>query len=323
MTNQTELGEATIREGLDAISKLGQDLIKENRRTRRWRMFRRLFLLLIIISIFVLPSFDTQNISGVVNVKQPHIATISLQGLVMPEADIDADQVIESLQSAFSADQSKGIMLKINSPGGSPVQAERIYDEILRLRALYPEKKVIAVIEDIGASAAYYIASAADEITASRASLVGSIGVIVNGFGAVEAMKKLGVERRLITAGENKGMLDPFSPQDETQEAYMQRIVDQVHKQFITAVKEGRGERLSDRADIFSGLVWNGEEAVKLGLVDHIGASGFVMREIFEMETQVDYSPVVDWLETFSKGVGASMSAGFNQLMLKQGLVLQ
>lgn len=323
MTNQAELGEQSIREGLDAISKLGQDLIKENRRTRRWRIFRRLFFWLIIISIFVLPSFDTQNISGVVNAKQPHIATISLQGLVMPEAEIDADQVIESLQSAFTAKQSKGIMLKINSPGGSPVQAERIYDEIMRLRALYPEKKVIAVIEDIGASAAYYIASAADEITASRASLVGSIGVIVNGFGAVEAMKKLGLERRLITAGENKGMLDPFSPQDDTQEAYMQRIVDQVHTQFITAVKAGRGERLSDRADIFSGLVWNGEEAAQLGLIDHVGSSGYVMREIFEMETQIDYSPDVNWLETFSKGVGASMSASLNQLMIKQGLVLQ
>lgn len=323
MTNQAELGEQSIREGLDAISRLGQDLIKENRRTRRWRMFRRLFFWLIIIAIFFLPTFDTQNISGVVNPDQPHIATISLQGLVMPEADIDADQVIESLQNAFAADQSKGIMLKINSPGGSPVQAERIYDEIIRLRALYPEKKVVAVIEDIGASAAYYIASAANEITASKASIVGSIGVIVNGFGAVEAMKKLGLERRLITAGENKGMLDPFSPQDKTQEAYMQGIVDQVHTQFITAVKAGRGERLSDRADIFSGLVWNGEEAVQLGLVDHIGSSGYVMREVFDMEKQVDYSPVVDWLETFSRGVGASLSAGFNQQVLKQGPILQ
>jgi len=323
MSDQTEQGQEAIRAGLDTISRLGQDLIKENRRARRGRIFRRLLLLLIVIAIFILPSYAPDNLSGSVMSKQPHIAAITMQGLVMPEADIDADQVIDSLQAAFEADQAKGIMLKINSPGGSPVQAERIYDEIMRLRGLYPEKKVVAVIEDIGASAAYYIASAADQIVASKASLVGSIGVIVNGFGAVEAMKKLGIERRLITAGSNKGMLDPFSPEDKTQEAYMQRIVDQVHTQFIDAVKKGRGDRLSNRADIFSGLVWNGEEAVQLGLIDHLGSSGYAMREIFKMDTQVDYSPEVDWLETFSKGMGASMSANLDRLLMKQGIVLQ
>ncbi len=323
MSDQTEQGQQAIRDGLDAISKLGQDLIKENRRMRRGRLFRRLLFFVVVIAIFAMPYLDTENISGAVNLKQAHIASIELQGLVMPEAEIDADQVIDSLQRAFEAEQSRGVLLKINSPGGSPVQAERIYDEIIRLRALYPDKKVVAVIEDIGASAAYYIASAADQIVASKSSLVGSIGVIVNGFGAVDAMKKLGIERRLITAGENKGMLDPFSPQDATQEAYMQRIVDQVHAQFISAVKQGRGDRLLDRADIFSGLVWNGEEAMQLGLVDHLGSSGYAMREIFGMDTQVDYSPVEDWLKTFSKGVGASMSNGLNQLVLKQGAVLQ
>ncbi|MCP4008234.1 MAG: S49 family peptidase [Proteobacteria bacterium] len=240
MTDQIEQGEQTIREGLNTISELGQALIREKRSARRWKNFRRILFWLVILSIFVLPYFAEEKISGmVVASAKPHAAVISMEGLVMPGGEIDADSMVESLQSAFSAIQSKGIILQINSPGGSPVQAERIYDEIMRLRTEYPDKKVVAVIEDIGASAAYYIASAANEIVASRASLVGSIGVIINGFGAVDAMKKLGLERRLITAGDNKAMLDPFLPKDEIQEAYMQRIVDQIHAQFIEAVKTG------------------------------------------------------------------------------------
>jgi protease-4 len=263
------------------------------------------------------------KISGVVSSIKPHAAVISLEGLVMSGAEIDADNIISGLQEAFDAKQSKAIILQINSPGGSPVQAERIYDELMRLKAQYPDKKVVAVIEDIGASAAYYIASAADEIVASKASLVGSIGVIINGFGAVDALEKLGIERRLITAGDNKAMLDPFLPKDEAQEAYMQRIVDQVHEQFIDAVKQGRGDRLADRADLFSGLVWNGAEAKELGLVDHIGSMGYALREILQLETQRDYTPKVDWLEEFSKQVGTSMGAALDRLVLKQNVGLQ
>jgi protease-4 len=324
MTNQTEQEEKTVREGLDAISELGQALIKENRSARRWKNIRRIIFWLVILAIFVLPHFTEDKISGMVVARaKPHAAVISMEGLVMPGGEIDADQIVDSLQSAFSATQSKGIILQINSPGGSPVQAERIYDEIMRLKLEYPDKKVVAVIEDIGASAAYYIASAADEIVASKASLVGSIGVIINGFGAVDAMKKLGIERRLITAGDNKAMLDPFSPKDEAQEAYMKRIVDQIHKQFIEAVKSGRGERLANRADIFSGLVWNGEEAKTLGLVDHIGSTGYTMREVLELEDQVDYSPVTDWLGAFTKQIGADISVALHGLIFKQGVDLQ
>jgi protease-4 len=324
MTNQTELGEQTVREGLDAISELGQALIKENRSARRWKNIRRIFFWLVILAIFVLPHFAEDKISGMVVARtKPHAAVIRMEGLVMPGGEIDADQIVDSLQSAFSATQSKGIILQINSPGGSPVQAERIYDEIMRLKLEYPEKKVVAVIEDIGASAAYYIASAADEIVASKASLVGSIGVIINGFGAVDAMKKLGIERRLITAGDNKAMLDPFSPKDEAQEAYMKRIVDQIHTQFIEAVKNGRGERLANRADIFSGLVWNGEEAKTLGLVDHIGSTGYTMRVVLELEDQVDYTPVTDWLGAFTKQIGADISVALHGLIFKQGMDLQ
>lgn len=324
MTDTIQQGEQTVREGLNTISELGQALIRENRSARRWKNFRRILFWLVLLAIFVLPYFAEKKIGsiGLASAK-PHVAVISMEGLVMPGGEIDADGMMESLQSAFAAIQSKGVILQINSPGGSPVQAERIYNEIIRLRAEYPDKKVVAVIEDIGASAAYYIASAADEIVASKASLVGSIGVIINGFGAVDAMQKLGIERRLITAGDNKAMLDPFLPKDAGQEAFMQRIVDQIHRQFIDAVKQGRGERLSKRADIFSGLVWNGEEAKALGLVDHIGSMGYTMREILKIEDQIDYSPQADWLDTFSKQIGASTGAALDRLMLKQGMSIQ
>jgi len=318
-----DTGDQAIREGLDTIAKLGRDLIKENRSIRRWKIIRRFVFWMIVIAVFMAPYISEEKIGSMVGSAQPHVAVISMQGPVMAGAEIDADKVIDSLQKAFEASQSKGILLQINSPGGSPVQAERIYDEILRLRALHPDKPVVAVIEDIGASAAYYIASAADQIVASKASLVGSIGVIVNGFGAVDAIRKLGIERRLITAGDNKGMLDPFLPQDDTQEAYMQRIVDQVHQQFISAVKQGRGDRLKDRADIFSGLVWNGEEALELGLIDAIGSNGYALREIFKLEDEVDYTPVVDWMDAFSKGVGASMGTGLKQALIKQSVGLE
>ena len=324
MTDTIQQGEQAVREGLNTISELGQTLIRENRSARRWKNFRRILFWLVLLAIFVLPYFAENKISsiGLASAK-PHVAVISMEGLVMPGGEIDADGMMESLQSAFTAIQSKGIILQINSPGGSPVQAERIYNEIIRLRVEYPDKKVVAVIEDIGASAAYYIASAADEIVASKASLVGSIGVIINGFGAVDAMQKLGIERRLITAGDNKAMLDPFLPKDAGQEAFMQRIVDQIHSQFIDAVKQGRGERLSKRADIFSGLVWNGEEAKALGLVDHIGSMGYTMREILKIEDQVDYSPQADWLDTLSKQIGVSTGAALDRLMLKQGMSIQ
>lgn len=252
----------------------------------------------------------------------PHAAVISLEGLVMPGGDIDADQLLIALGNAFEADQSRGIILQINSPGGSPVQAERIYNEIMRLKAEYPDKKVVAVIEDMGVSAAYYIAAAADEIVASKASLVGSIGVIINGFGAVDAIEKLGIERRLITAGDNKALMDPFSPRDPEQEAYMQRIVDQIHTQFIDAVRQGRGERLAQRADIFSGLVWNGEQAKELGLVDHIGSMGYAQRNILELDETLDYTPVEDWFRTFSRQVGVGMGSALDGLLAKQGLEL-
>lgn len=321
--NQAELSEKTVNAGLASIAQLGQEFIKEQRRARRWKWITRLLFALVLLAIFVVPSFMKNKLNSLHGgFAAPHVAIIMLEGLVMPGAEIDADQVVTSLHTAFTNDHSTGILLQINSPGGSPVQAERIYDEIVRLKALYPDKKVVAVIEDIGASAAYFIASAADEIVASKASLIGSIGVIVNSFGVVDAMQKLGIERRLITAGENKAMLDPFSPKDVAQEAKMQRIVDQVHQQFIAAVKNGRKERLVENDELFSGMVWNGSEAIKLGLIDHIGSVGFALREIFETDTWLDYTERKDWFKTFTRQMGTSIGEAFSRVMTNKHVQL-
>ena len=314
LDEQASQAEKGVEEGLRAISDLGQALIREKRSERRWKNFRHILFWLVLLAIFVLPHFSEQRLSpmGAVGTA-PHAAVISLEGLVVPGGEIDADQLVEALNSAFDADQSRGIILQINTPGGRPVQAERIYDEIQRLKADYPDKQVIAVIEDMGVSAAYYIAAAADQIVASKASLVGSIGVIINGFGAVDAIEKLGIERRLITAGDNKALMDPFSPRDPEQEAYMQRIVDQIHEQFITAVKEGRGERLARRADIFSGLIWTGQEAIELGLVDKVGSASHVAREVIGAEDIVEYSVEEDVLERLVDRLGASTAKMLNK----------
>lgn len=322
--DQEPRAEKSVEEGLRAISDLGQALLREKRSERRWKNFRRILFWLVVLAIFVVPHFVEKRLSPIAAVgAKPHAAVINLEGLVMPGAEIDADQMVEALNQAFGAAQSRGVILQINSPGGSPVQAERIFNEIIRLKQSHPDKKVIAVIEDMGVSAAYYIAAAADQIVASKASLVGSIGVIINGFGAVDAIEKLGIERRLITAGDNKALMDPFSPRDPEQEAYMQRIVDQVHTQFIDAVKQGRGERLAQRADIFSGLIWNGEQAQALGLVDHVGSTGYALRELLELENTVDYTPVDDWFRTFSRQVGVGVGSALNGVVAKQGLELK
>ncbi|MFT6705146.1 MAG: protease-4, partial [Gammaproteobacteria bacterium] len=207
--NQSANNENTAAQ-MAAFTHLGEELLKENKRNRRFKIVSRLVMLSIALAVFVLPGLMQKKMSTLPTVE--HAAVVRMEGLVMPGAEIDAEYINPALRNAFSANNTKGVILQINSPGGSPVQAERIYDEIMLLKSEYPEKKVVAVIDDVGASAAYYIACAADEILSAKASLVGSIGVVVNGFGAVDAMKKLGVERRLITAGTNKALLDPFMP---------------------------------------------------------------------------------------------------------------
>lgn len=249
-----------------------------------------------------------------------HTALVELQGVIAADTPAGADYIIPSLQKAFEDENTQGVILRINSPGGSPVQAGRINDEIKRLRELYPEIPLYAVVEDICASGGYYIAVAADKIFADKASLVGSIGVRMDGFGFTGTMEKLGVERRLITAGENKGFLDPFSEADPKQQAYAREMIAEVHRQFIDIVREGRGERLKEDDTTFSGLIWNGERSVELGLVDEFGSVDSVARDVIKAEEVVDFTVEENLADRLAKKFGASVAAGLNgslELMLR------
>jgi len=222
--------------------------------------------------------------------------------------DASADRIVGGLRAAFENERTVGVIMRINSPGGSPVQASYINDEVKRLRKEHPDIPLYAVITDIGASGGYYAAASADKIFASRSSIIGSIGVLMNGFGFVEAMDKLGIERRLMTAGEHKGFLDPFSPTRPEEIAHINTLLEQIHQQFIDAVKEGRGDRLSDEPDLFSGLVWTGEESVDLGLVDALGSSSYVAREVIGAENIVDFTPARTYLDLIADRIGGSMA---------------
>ena len=247
-----------------ALEHLLLENLKETRKARRWKTILRV-LFLILIAGFILQVLDLRPFGGSFGTER-HTAMVSIEGEISSNAIANALDVGSALQAAFENDNSVGVILRINSPGGSPVQSGIINDEIRRLRALYPNKPLHVVVEDICASGGYYVAVAADRIYVDKASIVGSIGVLMDGFGFAELMDKLGVERRLITAGSNKGMLDPFSPQDARQRGYAQAMIDQVHQQFIRVVREGRGERLKETPETFSGLFWNGESAVAQGL---------------------------------------------------------
>lgn len=232
--------------------------------------------------------------------KKPHAAILAIKGAIMPENANSADRVIPALQEAFKNEFAKSVIISINSPGGSAVQAGRIYDEILSLKKQYPEKPVYAVIDDIGASGGYYIAIAADEIYANRASLVGSIGVIASSFGFVDVMEKIGVERRTFTAGENKNFMDPFSPLSAGAKIFWDDILGQIHQQFIVRVKENRGDKLSSNPDLFNGLVWSGEQAVSLGLIDGLSSVETLARRFDPSGTIIDYSPTEDVFKRLS-----------------------
>jgi protease-4 len=299
----------------DIISKLAFSAVTEQRRRRRWSIFFKslFFSYLLIIFIMVYTSSDGSSNLGKAN---EHTALVEVQGVIAEGADASADNIIQGLRNAFAEPKAKAIILRINSPGGSPVQAGYVYDEIKRLRKLHKDKKVYAVVSDICASGGYYIAVAADEIYADKASIVGSIGVLMNGFGFTEAMKKVGVERRLYTAGSSKGFLDPFSEVKAADKAHIQTLLGTIHKQFIDTVKEGRGKRLVDDEKLFTGLVWTGEESVALGLTDGLGSSSFVAREIIEAEKIIDYTPHQNYLDRFADRLGVAMAGilerGFN-----------
>lgn len=292
----------------ELLEKLAMASIIEQRRSRRWGILFKLltFTYLVILLLLWLP--DSLTGDAMTTTKE-HTALVEINGVIADDGDASADNVVTALRSAYKDKKTKGVVLRINSPGGSAVQAGYINDEIKRLKAKHPKIPVYAVVTDMAASGGYYIAVAADEIYVDKASIVGSIGVLMSTFGFERGMEKLGVERRLLTAGEHKGILDPFSPLKSEEKQHVQGMLDQVHRQFIQAVKDGRGERLKERDDIFSGLFWSGEESIKLGLADGLGSSSYVARELIGAENLVDYTRSEDLLERFAKRIGASAAA--------------
>ena len=295
----------------ELLSNLAMGALKEQRRARRWGIFFKLFMVtyLVVFLVALIPGADTGLTSG-----KPHTALIEVRGVIADTAEASADNVVTSLRDAFEAKHVSGIILRINSPGGSPVQSGYIYDEIKRLRGMYPDMPLYAVITDMCASGGYYIASAADEIYADKASIVGSIGVIMSGFGFVDSMEKLGVERRMLTAGENKGFLDPFSPLKDSDVTHIKSMLGNIHQQFIDVVKAGRGERLKSDEALFSGLVWTGEQSVEMGLTDGLGSSSYVAREIIGEEKIIDYTVKPDPFEQFAGKLGIVMAETFARL---------
>lgn len=287
------------------LEKLVFATIREQQSARRWKMFSRLLWL----AVFGAIAWFVYNSNTTTTVSTPHTAVVDIKGEIASGAEASAEYVVASLRSAFEDEGAQAVVLLINSPGGSPVQAGIINDEITRLKGLHG-KKVYAVVEETCASAAYYIAAAADDIYVDKASLVGSIGVLMDGFGFTGLMDKLGIERRLMTAGANKAMLDPFSPQDEAQKAYIQTMLGEIHAQFIGVVKKGRGDRLKENGDTFSGLVWNGQQAVALGLADGLGNLDYVAREIVKAEEIVDYTRRENVGLRLAKRFGASIGEG-------------
>jgi len=288
-----------------------REFLRDRRSERRWRTFFRLAWLALVLAVAWILLAQRAHMNAPTG---PHTALVDIRGEIDPDGEANAESLVAALTSAFEDSSAKAVVLRINSPGGSPVQAGIVNDEIRRLKALH-QKKVYVVVEEVCASGAYYIAVAADDIYVDKASLVGSIGVLMDGFGFVGLMNKLGIERRLLTAGKNKGMLDPFSPQDEKQQAYAKVMIDQVHQQFIKVVREGRGTRLKETPDTFSGLFWNGEEAVRTGLADHFGNLDFVAREVVKAPEVIDYTPKENVAEKLVKRLGASIGSGAVQAL--------
>ncbi len=283
-----------------------RELVAERRRERRWRIFFRLAWLLLVLTVLVMLLNSRVNTSAPLT---PHTALIELKGEIGPDSDASAENLVSALKTAFEDSAAQAVVLRINSPGGSPVQSGIVNDEIRRLKALH-HKKLYVVVEEICASGAYYIAVAADAIYVDKASIVGSIGVLMDGFGFTGLMDKLGIERRLLTAGRNKGLLDPFSPLDPKQVEFVDGMLAQIHQQFIAAVKAGRGDRLKETPDTFSGLFWNGQEAVRLGLADDFGSLDHVARDIVKAPEIVDYTARENVAERLAKRFGASVGAG-------------
>jgi len=295
------------------IEKTVLQLGNEHKRSRRWGiLFKTLtFVYLFALLIILKDGFSGESFTHA----DTYTALVDVSGVIAAGEKAGADNIVTGMRAAFNAEGTQAVVLRINSPGGSPVQAGYVYDEIKRLRVLHPNIPLYAVISDIGASGAYYIAAAADKIYADKASLVGSIGVIASGFGFVDTMKKLGVERRLYTSGKHKAFLDSFSDQKSDEVDFWQSVLNETHQQFINKVKEGRGERLTVAEDTFSGLIWNGEQALKMGLIDGLGSTGYVAREIVGTKDIVDFTPKPDAFEQISKTLGMAASTAMAKIM--------
>jgi protease-4 len=294
------------------LEKLVMQNADEARRTRRWGIFFKSLGFVYLFVLLVIMMRNSPN-APLMTGSKPVVGLVRIEGLIMDDSPASAGVINEGLRKAFDDSHTKAIILSINSPGGTPVQAGYVYDEIVRLRAKYPEKKVYAAIADTGASGAYYIAAAADRIYADKASLVGSIGVISMNFGFVEAMKKLGIERRVYSAGKNKAFMDPYQEVPEEHREFWQGVLAITHKQFIDQVKKGRGDRLKESEDLFSGLVWPGEKALELGLVDGLGSATYVAREVVRIEDIVDFTIKPNPVEKLVNQLGLSIGEGLAQ----------
>ena len=287
------------------IEKLARSALDEQRKARNWGIFFKsltfIYLFVILFAAFGWLQGREASLPG------DHTALVELNGVISADSQANADSINQGLQDAFENKGTKGVILRINSPGGSPVQAGTINSEIRRLREKYPQVPLYAVVEDICASGGYYVAVAADRIYVDKASIVGSIGVLMDGFGFTGTMEKLGVERRLLTAGENKGFLDPFSPMDASQRDYAKKMLAEIHQQFVDIVRTGRGKRLKEGPDTFSGLMWTGQKSIDLGLADALGGVDYVAREVIKAENIVDFTPHENLAERFAKRFGAAV----------------
>jgi protease-4 len=307
MTSLDDLPPAASPAGVNpTLERVARELMRDRRSERRWRIFFRLAWFALVLAVAY--ALFVQR-GPAVAPTGPHTALIEVRGEIGAESEANAEDLVAALRTAFEDRYAQALVLRINSPGGSPVQAGIVNDELRRLKAKHG-KRVYAVVDEMCASGAYYIAVGADEIFVDKASLVGSIGVLMSGFGFTGLMDKMGIERRLLTAGENKGMLDPFSPQNEKHRAHAQAMIDQVHQQFIKVVRDGRGKRLKETPETFSGLFWNGEEAVRMGLADQFGNLDHVARDIVKAEEVIDYTPKENVAERLAKRFGASAGAG-------------
>jgi len=299
------------------LEKLVFASLEEQKAKRRWGIvFKSLGFVYLLVVLFAVVDWGT----GAEH-QERHTAMVNLTGTIEAKGEANAENLIAALDAAFEEKNAAGVILRINSPGGSPVQAGMVNDEIRRLRGKYPDKPLYVVVEDMCASGGYFVAAAADKIFVNKASVVGSIGVLMDGFGFTGTMEKLGVERRLLTAGENKGFLDPFSPQAERQKVFAQSLLNNIHQQFIDVVKTGRGKRLKETPEMFSGLMWTGEQSIELGLADAYGSVDSVARDVIQAEKVLDYSVKDNIAERFAKRLGAgavnSFWKGFSESALE------